>query len=157
MTVRGVVGKYQQFESIYILLLQGTLSSPVRSEGKKTACFTETFESTCQTSKHYNLQHCNINRAGSATVQSLCSSSISDKNGELITPCFPLLLFFVFTARLPWSPVLHVYDLWVTSPPVCQWFWWLRVFCGYDKDWFLLDVTEYIFVAKGNKWHSELT
>lgn len=36
MTVHGVVGGYQQFESIYILLLQGTPSYPVCSEGKSS-------------------------------------------------------------------------------------------------------------------------
>ena len=64
---------------------------------EKAACFTATLVSTCQTAKYHNLKHCNIDHIGSVTMQSLCTSNISNTDGKLHTPCFPLLsLFFIF-------------------------------------------------------------
>ena len=56
--------------------------------------FTETLVSICQTAMYHNMKHYSMNHVGSATMQSLFNSSVSSKNGELITPCFPLLPFF---------------------------------------------------------------
>jgi len=67
----------------------------------KAACFTATLVSTCQTAQYRNLQHCNIDHVGSVTMQSLCNSSVSSKDGELITPCFQFLPpFYSLTAMV---------------------------------------------------------
>jgi hypothetical protein len=41
------------------------------------------------------VKHCSIDHVGSVTTQSLCIPIISNKNGALITPCFPLLPIFL--------------------------------------------------------------